>query len=105
MKLVTTALVALFCVLLFYNLGEDAASVQTRNGALFFICLQTAMGAIQNVILIFPDERAVFLREVNNQMYSVTAYYLAKVLSELPMGIISPVLFGCIEYYGIGLNN
>ena len=39
------------------------------------------MSALQNVILVFPDERPVFLREVNNEMYSVTAYFFAKLLS------------------------
>lgn len=102
--LFTTALVALFCVMLFYDVGQDLASVQTRNGALFFITMNQAMSAIQNVILVFPDERGVFLREVNNEMYSVTAYFFAKVVSELPMAIINPVVFGCIEYYAIGFN-
>ena len=31
--------------------------------------MNVAFNAIQNVILIFPDERPVFLREVNNNMY------------------------------------
>ena len=66
--------------------------------------MNQAMSAVQNVILVFPNERPVFLREVNNEMYSVSAYFFSKVLSELPIGILSPVLFGCIEYYGIGFN-
>jgi len=62
------------------------------------------MSAVQNVVLVFPDERAVFLREVNNEMYSVSAYFFARVLSEYPMGILSPCLFGCINYHLIGFN-
>lgn len=63
-----------------------------------------AFNAIQNIILIFPDERPVFLREVNNNMYSVTAYFFGKVISEIPASIIIPVLFGCITYFSIGLD-
>ena len=66
--------------------------------------MNQAMSAIQNIILVFPDERAVFLREVNNEMYATTAYFFAKILSELPMSVVNPVLFGCIEYYAIGFN-
>ena len=63
------------------------------------------MSAVQNVILVFPDERSVFLREVNNEAYTVSAYFFAKVISEFPSGIIFPVLFGCIEYWAIGFNS
>lgn len=63
-----------------------------------------AFNSIQNIILIFPDERPVFLREVNNNMYSVSPYFFAKVVAELPASLITPTLFGCITYYAIGLS-
>ena len=63
-----------------------------------------AFNAIQNVILIFPDERPVFLREVNNNMYSSSAYFFAKIISELPSSLLTPVIFGALVYYPIGFN-
>lgn len=63
-----------------------------------------AFNAIQNIILIFPDERPVFLREVNNNMYSVTAYFFGKIIAELPASILTPTIFGCIVYFAIGLS-
>lgn len=65
--------------------------------------MNVSFNAIQNVILIFPDERPVFLREVNNNMYRCTPYFWAKVLSELPFSIITPTVFGMIVYYTVGL--
>lgn len=61
--------------------------------------------AVQSVILVFPDERPVFLKEVNNNFYTPTAYFLAKIVSEIPASIITPVLFGCISYFSIHLDN
>lgn len=55
--------------------------------------------------MIFPDERPVFLREVNNNMYKVGPYFWAKVSSELPFSILMPSVFGCITYFSVGLNN
>lgn len=69
---------------------------------MFFITMNVSFNAIQNVILIFPDERPVFLREVNNNMYRCSPYFWAKVISELPFSIITPTIFGCITYYTIG---
>lgn len=63
-----------------------------------------AFNSIQNIILIFPDERPVFLREVNNNMYSVSAYFFGKVIAELPASILTPVIYGCIVYFSIGLS-
>jgi hypothetical protein len=66
--------------------------------------MNISMNAIQNVILIFPDERPVFLREVNNNMYSVSAYFFGKVIAEIPLSIITPVIYGAMIYYSIGLS-
>lgn len=63
-----------------------------------------AFNSIQNIILIFPDERPVFLREVNNNMYSVSAYFFGKVIAEIPASILTPVIYGSIVYYSIGLS-
>lgn len=79
------------------------AAVQNTQGGLFFITMNISFNAIQNVILIFPDERPVFLREVNNNMYRCSPYFWAKITSELPFSIVTPTIFGCIVYYTIGL--
>jgi ABC-type multidrug transport system ATPase subunit len=106
-KLIVTVMTALFCVLLFNGVKDLPwyAGVQNRRGALFFITMTMAMNAIQNVILIFPDERPVFLREANNNMYKVSAYFWAKIVSEFPSSLLTPVVFGSIVYYIIGLND
>jgi len=89
---------------LFNQLGEDTNGVINRNGALFYINMSVAFSATQNIILIFPDERPVFLREVNGGMYSVSAYFFAKITAEFPLSIIIPVLYSVICYFSIGLN-
>lgn len=103
-KLIVTCLTAAFCVVLFYDVQGDIAGVQNRNGALFFIVMTMSFNAIQNVILIFPDERPVFLREANNNMYSVSAYFWAKIFSEFPSSLLTPTIFGGIIYYLIGFS-
>lgn len=49
----------------------------------------------------FPDERPVFLREVNNNMYKVSPYFFSRILCELPMAILVPTLFSSIVYFAI----
>lgn len=102
-KLLTTVLTASFASLLFWNTKQTKAGVQNVQGALFFITMNISFNAIQNVILIFPDERPVFLREVNNNMYRCTPYFWAKVISELPFSIVTPAIFATITYWCVGL--
>ena len=59
---------------------------------------------MNNAGLVFPSERPVFLREVNNNMYSVSAYYCSKVVSELPAAIFVPSLQATIIYFAVGFN-
>lgn len=103
-KLLTTCLTAAFASLLFWHTTQDKQGVMNVQGALFFITMNISFNAIQNVILIFPDERPVFLREVNNNMYRCGPYFWAKVISELPFSIVTPSLFGVIVYYAVNLN-
>ena len=103
-KLIVTIVTAILCIILFYDSGFDNAGIQNKRGALFFVTMVMAFNAIQNVILIFPDERPIFLREVNNNMYSVSAYFLAKITSELPVSVLTPCIFGIIIYYPIGFT-
>lgn len=129
-KLLTTCVTALFAALLFWQSGVQPSpnanctpglisvkgscantlntntqqAIQNIQGALFFMTMNVSFNAIQNVILIFPDERPVFLREVNNNMYKVGPYFWAKIISEMPFSIVTPSIFGCIVYFTVGLN-
>mmetsp|Transcript_19392 Transcript_19392/g.22583 ORF Transcript_19392/g.22583 Transcript_19392/m.22583 type:complete len:202 (+) Transcript_19392:1362-1967(+) len=62
------------------------------------------MNSVQGVILMFPDERVVFLREQASGMYSATAYFFSKILSEIPGIIIFPSIFVIVSYFGLKLN-
>jgi len=104
-KVIVTCFTALFCIILFFQVDGSIAGIQNRNGALFFITMTMSFNAIQNVVLIFPDERPIFLREVNNNMYRVSAYFWAKIFSEFPSNVLTPVIFGAIVYYAIGFND
>ena len=62
------------------------------------------MNSIQGVILVFLDEKVVFLREQATSLYSPSAYFIAKVFSEIPGFIVFPSIYCVIAYFGLGLN-
>lgn len=79
-KIIANVIIGVLTILVFGQMDDNCseASVQTRNGVLFFITLNYIMNSVQNVILLFPDERVVFMREQASGMYSPTAYFFAK---------------------------
>lgn len=51
-------------------------------------------------IILFPGEVRLFKNEHLNRWYSTGSYFLAKMLTEIPMTIIISLAFAAIIYYG-----
>ena len=51
-----------------------------------------------------PNERTVVNKERAAGYYRLSAYYLAKLCSELPLVVLQPTLFLLIVYWMAGLN-
>lgn len=52
----------------------------------------------------FPPERAVMQRERSEGSYRLTAYFLGKILSEIPFILIYPIIFIAICYFMVQLR-
>mmetsp|Transcript_9658 Transcript_9658/g.10818 ORF Transcript_9658/g.10818 Transcript_9658/m.10818 type:complete len:257 (+) Transcript_9658:1298-2068(+) len=103
-RIVSYMIIGILCILIFGQLNKDAQSIQSRNGLLFFILTVVIMNSIQGVILIFPEEKPVFLREQAERLYSPTAYFIAEFISEIPMMMINAKLLVLIVYFATELN-
>jgi ABC-type multidrug transport system permease subunit len=55
-------------------------------------------------VFVFQLERAVFLREYCNQMYDLTPYYMTKMMIEIPILILSPLVMQVMVYWSIGFK-
>ena len=112
LRLPETSYVKLFITILnsciicgsFHVIDGTANGTATRNGLIFYAIISNAFFLVQSFILVFPDERPVFLREINNGMYEASSYYLAKVTSEVPINIFLPTLNIIIIYWSVNLN-
>mmetsp|Transcript_111 Transcript_111/g.217 ORF Transcript_111/g.217 Transcript_111/m.217 type:complete len:165 (+) Transcript_111:726-1220(+) len=73
-------------------------------GGVFFALTNTFMGNLFNTVLIFQQERPVFLREQSNKMYRVAPYFFSKVIVDTPVLILGPLVFTLIIYFSMGLQ-
>ena len=52
-----------------------------------------------------PTEKLVVNKERASGYYRLSAYYLAKTVSELPLVVFQPTVFMLMIYWATGLNN
>jgi hypothetical protein len=57
-----------------------------------------------NTILLFQSERPIFQREQANKMYGVFPYYMAKVIIDIPVMLITSFISSFIVYFGLWLE-
>ena len=90
---------AIILCLLYYGQEYDQRGLMNIDGAMFIILLQISFGHVYMAAATLPLEYPLFLREHDNGMYRVDAYYLSRVLAELPIFILNPLIFSAIVYY------
>lgn len=92
-KIISYLFISVLILLVWGHLGTDEQSIQSRTGVLFITSTMLIMFNLQGVILVFPDERPVFLREHSGGLYGTTVYYISKILSEIPLLLINSTLY------------
>lgn len=103
-RLFQTVFVALLVGLLYLQIGYGQASVQNREGALFFSISSVIMTAVQAAVLTFPAEKPLFLHEQDNFMYRPSSYFWGKTFVEFPSQVLFPTIFFGISYFLVGFQ-
>jgi hypothetical protein len=104
-KLFSTVFVSVLQLIIYNKLDGTKEGIQNRNGFLFFLNVNLGFSGLSNVSMVFPSERPVFMREVNNGMYRVSSYFWSKIVTELPISLFLPMVTNLIVFWWTGLNN
>ncbi|XP_010244004.1 PREDICTED: ABC transporter G family member 22-like isoform X2 [Nelumbo nucifera] len=86
---------------------SDASSpkrLQDQAGLLFFISVFWGFFPVFTAIFTFPQERAMLAKERAVGMYKLSAYFIARNASDLPLDLILPIVFLVIVYFMVGLK-
>jgi hypothetical protein len=103
-RLLQTAVLATMIGIIFYKVGETSPAVssdlQSRFGAIAICSAVALIGTGQASLMLFPEERPIFLREYSTNHYSVVSYFVSHIASE---AIISAaqmfVLVSCSQHH------
>ncbi|XP_010653240.1 ABC transporter G family member 22 isoform X3 [Vitis vinifera] len=84
--------------------STNPKGLQDQAGLLFFIAVFWGFFPVFTAIFTFPQERAMLSKERAADMYRLSAYFVARTTSDLPLDLILPVLFLIIVYFMAGLR-
>jgi len=73
------------------------AGAQDRISAIFFLVTSASFGGFNAPLMIFPSERAVFMREYSANLYGAGVYYISKLLIEIPINSIIPLVTSTVR--------
>ncbi|KAG2554671.1 hypothetical protein PVAP13_9KG595500 [Panicum virgatum] len=73
--------------------------LEDQAGLLFFIAVFWGFFLVFTAIFTFPQERAMLNKERAVDMYKLSAYFLARTTSDLPLDLFLPVIFMVIVYF------
>jgi ABC-type multidrug transport system ATPase subunit len=78
--------------------------LQSIFGAIIMSLFMSLMGSALPTLLVFPQERPVFLREYSTDHYSVLAYFVSRFAVEAFITAVQCFLTAILTYYLIGFE-
>jgi ATP-binding cassette subfamily G (WHITE) protein 2 len=82
----------------FLRIGNTQRSIVRREPVLFFCCINQGVFGALTVINSFPVERTLTLRERASGTYFASAYFIAKILSDMIVQLPIPIIFVCLIF-------
>ncbi|XP_028782874.1 ABC transporter G family member 25-like [Neltuma alba] len=79
-------------------------NIQDRLGLLFFISIFWGVFPAFNSVFAFPQERPIVTKERASGMYTLSSYFTARIVGDLPMELLLPTVFLIVTYWMCGLE-
>lgn len=102
LRVVQVIIAAILAGLMWWHSGFR--DVQDRLGLLFFISIFWGVFPSFNSVFAFPQDRAIFVKERASGMYTLSSYFMARIVGDLPMELILPTIFLTLTYWMAGLR-
>ncbi|XP_076116252.1 uncharacterized protein LOC143083788 isoform X1 [Mytilus galloprovincialis] len=103
-KIIENVIICAIVSLIWFQLPRSEDTLRDRMGAVFFIGMHWGFIPMFDAVTSFPLEKIVINKERAGGWYRLSAYFLAKCTSELPLILLQPLFFVTVAYWCIGLS-
>lgn len=96
-----------FFACIFFQVGDNTRSgwsAGSHFGGMTQVAIGGMFGAAQPLLLKFPLDRGIFLREYATQTYEAAPYFIAKSMVELPQTFLNAAITWAAAYFLMGLQ-
>ena len=94
-RLVNSMLMGLLLGMVYFQQDESYKAVQNKMGVAFIVTINQCISATFGVVQEVPRDFAVFMREYLAGANRVSAYFLARTISEIPFQVGTAVWCCC----------
>ncbi|XP_052074941.1 uncharacterized protein LOC127712505 [Mytilus californianus] len=98
-EIIQSILLALLGGILYFQTDYSYRTLRDKMGTIFFSVAHWGFNCMLGTVTGFPSERGVIKKEREAGAYRLSAYYAAKITSDLPLILIAPILFYSIIYW------
>eukprot|EP00439_Symbiodinium_sp_Y106_P045222 s4060_g5.t1 len=106
-SIIIPVILNVFFAAIFYQVGDitlDNYDPRSHFGGMTQVAIGGMFGAAQPLLLKFPLDRGIFLREYATSTYGSAAYFLSKTMVELPQSFLNAVITWTAAYFLMGLR-
>eukprot|EP01102_Stenamoeba_stenopodia_P005607 TRINITY_DN16354_c0_g1_i1.p1 TRINITY_DN16354_c0_g1~~TRINITY_DN16354_c0_g1_i1.p1 ORF type:complete len:701 (+),score=189.33 TRINITY_DN16354_c0_g1_i1:236-2338(+) len=104
-QLIIFLMIAGLSSIVWWQRGYKESDIGDRIGLIFFIALHIFVMPIFSSMAIMINEKLIVRKERSAGMYRLSAYFLSRSVSNIPLDLITPVIFSCILYWTTNLND
>lgn len=105
LNLIKAGAIGIMCGLLWFQMPYTEATVFDRSSYYFFTMTFWVFDAMFTAYMAFPLERSIIFKERSSGAYHLSAYFMAKTVSEAPARLVLPLVYMITSYWLSGMNN
>ncbi|KAK6747009.1 hypothetical protein RB195_000323 [Necator americanus] len=104
-KLLQKFVMGLFIGLLYLRTPLTFVGIGNINGALFYIVAELTYSTLFGILTCLPGDYPLVVREYHDGIYYIFSYYLARILSYVPLFSLDGLLMLYVCYWMVGFSS